>query len=158
MADMGSKPVEPVLEDGMSGECVCLQNMVVANGYSSPFCMCDKVWKCESKYCNMSMPGPAFLTPGIKVFLANFDNSKSSSLFCDFMLSGQIKYFVFLKRKKTGFQKYCTNGFQFWKSWSFVSCQASASPPVKVSSKYLLWPPLPLFYFSWPASTFLQKK
>ena len=35
MADMGSKPVEPVLEDGMSGECVCLQNMVVANGYSS---------------------------------------------------------------------------------------------------------------------------
>ena len=104
MADMGSKPVEPELEDGMSGECVCLQNMVVANGYSSPFCMCDKVWKCESKYCNMSMSGPVFLPPGVKVFVPNFDKYNKFitilSVSRVFTLKGQIKYFVFMKRKK----------------------------------------------------------
>ena len=69
MADMGSKPVEPVLEDGMSGECVCLQNMVVANGYSSLATILH-VW--QSVKVNIAICpclGQFFLPPGIKEFL-----------------------------------------------------------------------------------------
>ena len=59
------------------------------------------VTKCESKYCNMSMSGPVFLPPGV---VPNFDKYNKFitilSVSRVFTLKGQIKYFVFMKRKK----------------------------------------------------------
>ena len=128
MADMGSKPVEPVLEDGMSGECVCLQNMVVANGYSSLATILH-VW--QSVKVNIAICpclGQLFWHQVSKYFLPILTIPKVHHYFAILCWAAKLNILFFWKEKKQDFKNIAQMDSNFEKA--DLLCPAKHQPPL----------------------------
>ena len=78
------------------------------------------------------MSGPVFLPPGVKVFVPNFDKYIKFFIILSvsrvFTLKGQIKYFVFMKRKKQDLKNIAQMDSNFYRA--DLLCPAKHQPPL----------------------------